>query len=53
MSDIEKERKELGQINRELLLLDGDFEKMDRKLRQLKARRDTLYLEIDKKLDGD
>ena len=52
MSDLEKERKELNQINRELLLLDGDFDKLERKLRRLKERRNVLYFDIDKKLDG-
>ena len=50
--NIEEERKELNQINRELVLLDGDFDKLDRKLRRLKERRNVLYFEIDKKLDG-
>lgn len=52
MSNIEEERRELNQINRELLLLDGDFAKLGRKLRILEERRNVLYLEIDKKLDG-
>lgn len=52
MADLENERKELHQINRELLLLDGDFDKLERKVRQLREKRNVLYLEIDKKLDG-
>lgn len=47
----EEARKELGQLCRELLLLDGDFHKLETKLDKIKIRRDTLYLEIDKKLD--
>ena len=47
----ENGRKELNQLCRELLLLDGDIHKLSTKLDKIKARRDTLYLEIDKKLD--
>lgn len=53
MSDIEDDRTELHQLCRELLLCDGDFDKLETKLRRLKARRDKLYLDIDKKLDGE
>lgn len=51
MSDLESERKELNQLNRELLLLDGDIEKLQKKIDRIEVRRNTLYLEIDKKLD--
>ena len=47
----ENERKELNQLCRELLLLDGDIHNLETKLEKIKVRRDTLYLEIDKKLD--
>lgn len=49
----EIERKELNQLCRELLLLDGDIHKLETKLNRIKAKRDKLYLEIDKKLNGD
>lgn len=48
---LEVERKELNQLCRELLLLDGDIHKLETKLEKIKTRRDTLYLEIDRKLD--
>lgn len=53
MSNLENERKELNQLCRELLLLDGDIEKLDKKLSRIKERRNKLYLEIDKKLNGE
>ena len=51
MSNLEAERKELGQLCRELLLTEGDFDKLIKKLDRIEARKNKLYLEIDKKLD--
>jgi prefoldin subunit 5 len=51
MDNLEKERSELQQICRELLLLDGDIEKLEKKINRIEERRNNLYLEIDKKLD--
>lgn len=50
-SNLETERKELNQLCRELLLLDGDISKLENKLERIKERKYKLYIEIDKKLD--
>lgn len=50
-SKVEEERQELQQIAREVLLTEGDIDKLRRKIDRLEARKNTLYLDIDRKLD--
>lgn len=52
-SNLEKERKELTQINREIFLAEGDIERLRKKIDRIEERKNKLYLEIDKKLDGE
>ena len=49
--DLEEARKELNQLCRELVLLEGEIDKVETKIKQIRVRRDALYLDIDKKLD--
>lgn len=51
MNSLENHRKELGELCRELLLLDGDIEKLQKKLSRIEQKRNEIYLEIDKKMD--
>lgn len=50
-SKVEEERQELQQIAREVLLTEGDIDRLRRKIDRLEARKNTLYLDIDRKLD--
>lgn len=51
MADVEEERKQLRQVLRELLLLMGDIEKMEKCIATLRKKAVELYKEIDAKLD--
>jgi len=50
---LEDERKALNQLCREVLLVEGDIDKLEKKLARIEERKNKLYLEIDKKLDGE
>lgn len=53
MADIEEERKKLGQLCREVLILMGDIGKMENRIAALRKQAVETYKEIDNKLNGE
>jgi hypothetical protein len=52
-NNLEKERRELQQIARELALMEPEFDTLRRKIDRHESRKNNLYIEIDRKLDGE
>lgn len=53
MADIEEERKQLGQLIKELLVVMGDIEGVEKCIAVIKKKAVQAYKEIDAKLNGD
>jgi len=53
MADVEELRRQLNELNRRTLVLMGNIEDMEKCIAAIRKEATELYLEIDKKLNGD
>lgn len=52
MADLENLRRQLNELNRQMLLLMGDIEDMEKCIAAIRKEATNVYKEIDKKLNG-
>lgn len=53
MAKIEEIRSQFGELNRRLLVVMGNLEDMEKCIAAIRKEASELYMEIDKKLNGD